>query len=57
MYAESNRRYNYGYKFLEAVYNMFEIDRFVEGHLKEAGFRGEYPLAGIFKFLVCRASY
>lgn len=26
MYCQENRRQNYGYKFLEAVYNLLEID-------------------------------
>jgi hypothetical protein len=52
MYGEENRKRNYGHKFLEAVYDMLNIDGFVEGHLKESGFRGRYPVARIFKYLV-----
>ena len=40
MYNENNRRYNYGYKFLEAVYDMLEIDEFIEKKLKAENFRG-----------------
>ena len=52
MYEEENRKYNYGYKFLEAVYDMLEIDRFIGKHLKTAKYRGEYSPMKIFKFLV-----
>jgi len=52
MYCESNRRQNYGYKFLEAVYNFLEIDNFIEHYMKSCKFRGEYSPAEIFKFLV-----
>lgn len=52
MYCEENRRLNYGYKFLEAVYNLLEIDSFIKGYEKSHRFRGEYCLGDIFKFLV-----
>ena len=52
MYCQENRRLNYGYKFLQAVYDMLEIDDFVERHLRINNFRGEYSPARIFKFLV-----
>ncbi len=52
MYCKENRRQNYGYKFLEAVYDLLEIDSFIEGYKKKHRFRGEYPLGDIFKFLV-----
>lgn len=52
MYCEENRRQNYGHKYLEAVYDMLNIDEFIERHLKKSGFRGEYSPAKIFKFLV-----
>jgi len=52
MYCEENRRQNYGYKFLEAVYNLLEIDSFVKGYEKSHKFRGEYSPSDIFKFLV-----
>jgi len=55
MYSEENRRWNYGYKFLQAVYDMLDIDGFIEEYLKRQGFRGEYSPAKVFKFLVlCR---
>ena len=52
MYCESNRRQNYGYRFLEAVYNLLEIDNFIERYMKSRKFRGEYSPGEIFKFLV-----
>ena len=52
MYGEENRKYNYGYKFLEAVYEVLEIDRFIEKHIETKKFRGKYSPAKIFKFLV-----
>ena len=52
MYCEENRRQNYGYKFLEAVYDLLKIDSFIKGYEKAHRFRGEYSLGGIFKFLV-----
>ena len=51
MYDSENRRQNYGYKFLEAVYNMLEIDKFIGKHLSQNNFRGDYSPAEIFKFL------
>ena len=52
MYSEENRRQNYGYKFLEAVYNLLEIDSFIKDYEKSHRFRGGYPSRDIFKFLV-----
>ena len=52
MYCEENRKQNYGYKFLEAVYDLLEISSFIKGYEKAHRFRGEYSLGEIFKFLV-----
>jgi hypothetical protein len=52
MYCESNRRQNYGYKFLEAIYERLKIGRFIEDYLDTRGFKGEYSASDIFKFLV-----
>jgi hypothetical protein len=52
MYEAGNRRYNYGYKYLEAIYDMLEVDEFVERYLKSQKFRGSYPASKIFKYLV-----
>ena len=52
MYDECNRRYNYGYKYVESVYNMLNIDKYIERHAEESDFRGEYSVSEILKFLV-----
>jgi len=52
MYCEENRRQNYGYKFLEAVYDLLKIDSFVKSYEKAHKFRGEYSPGDVFKFLV-----
>jgi transposase len=52
MYDAENRRQNYGYKFLEAVYNSLGIDEFIKRHVAGNGFRGKYSPSEIFKFLV-----
>jgi transposase len=52
MYCEENRRQNYGYKFLEVVYDLLEINSFIKGYEKSHRFRGEYSPGDIFKFLV-----
>ena len=52
MYSEENRRLNYGYKFLEAVYDLLKINSFIKGYEKSHKFRGEYSPSDIFKFLV-----
>lgn len=52
MYSKSNRLQNYGYKFLEAVYDQLDIGGFIKGHLKSHRFKGDYSPDDIFKFLV-----
>jgi transposase len=52
MYGIENRRYNYGYKFFEAIYDSLHINKFVGNYLKANKFRGEYEPAVILKFLV-----
>ncbi len=52
MYSEENRRHNYGYKFLEAVYDLLEIDSFIKSYDGKRKFRGKYSPGDIFKFLV-----
>jgi hypothetical protein len=52
MYQASNRRLNYGYRFLDSVYGMLGIDEFISGYEKSHGFRGSYSPAEIFRFLV-----
>jgi len=52
MYSAENRRQNYGYRFLEAVYDLLGIDAFIKQHGTAQRFRGAYALGDIFKFLV-----
>jgi len=52
MYGKENRRHNYGYKFLEAVYNRLGIDSFIQEYRKQSKFRGSYSPLEIFRFLV-----
>jgi hypothetical protein len=52
MYSESNRRLNYGYKFLDSIYDTLEIDDFIDSYAKSHKFKGEYSLSTIFRFLV-----
>ena len=52
MYEEGNRRYNYGYKYIEAIYNTLEIDKYIERYAKATKYQGEINPAAIFKYLV-----
>lgn len=52
MYSSENRVFNYGYKFLEALYDALDIDGFTASFVRNSSFRGEYPLGRILKFLV-----
>ena len=52
MYSGQNRKYNYGYKYLESVYNQFGITEFIQNYAASTGFRGTYALDEIFKLLV-----
>ena len=52
MYSGENRKYNYGYKYLESVYNALEIEGFIKEYATDAGFRGNYSLNEVFKLLV-----
>lgn len=52
MYGGSNRRLNYGYKYLESIYSLLDISGFIEAYAKRQGFRGRYCLDEIFKYLV-----
>lgn len=52
MYSGSNRRLNYGYKFLEAVYETLGISDMFQEYEKKSGFRGHYSIEEIFKLLV-----
>ncbi len=52
MYSGQNRLYNYGYKYLESVYNMLGIPDFIQKYEASTRFRGDYSLDEIFKLLV-----
>jgi transposase len=52
MYSETNRRQNYGYKFLEAIYERLAISEFIEDYYDADGSQCEYSVSDIFKFLV-----
>jgi transposase len=52
MYCGTNRRHNYGYKFLEAVYDKLEIGAFIDDYVKKNRLKNEYSPAYIFKFLI-----
>jgi hypothetical protein len=52
MYSQENRRQNYGYKYLEAAYDLLDIDRFIQDQMSRKKFRGGYLPGEIFKFLV-----
>lgn len=52
MYSGQNRKLNYGYRFLEAVYEALEIPGFIRSYEKISGFRGGYSIEETFKYLV-----
>ena len=52
MYSPCNRLHNYGYRYVEAVYDCLDVDGFIDGFASSAGYRGDVPLSVIFKFLV-----
>lgn len=52
MYSPTNRRLNYGYKFLETVYDKLMIGSFIKDYKKSKRFKGDYLPEDIFKFLV-----
>ena len=52
MYSQENRKQNYGYRFLGAVYNMLHIDSFIQEKVTASKFHGNYSPSEIFKFLV-----
>lgn len=52
MYSGSNRRLNYGYKYLEAVYTTLGIPQMFKEYEKKSAFRGHYSVEEIFRLLV-----
>lgn len=47
-----NKTYNYGYKYLEVIYNMLNIDSFINDFQKSLNLKIKYSFNDIFKFLV-----
>lgn len=45
-----NKKYNYGYRFLESIMDKLEINKFFD----DVDFKGDYSLSEIFSFLVYR---
>lgn len=52
MYSGENRKYNYGYKYLESVYGALEMEKFIKDYAANVRFRGNYSLNEVFKLLV-----
>jgi len=52
MYTKENRRQNYGYRFLQAVYDKLGIDEFIDAHEKSRRRRTGREIGEIFRFLV-----
>jgi hypothetical protein len=52
MYSGQKRRLNYGYKYLESVYDQLGIADFIRHYAVSTGFRGTYSLDEIFRLLV-----
>lgn len=52
MYSGQNRQLNYGYFFLEAVYDALDIAGFIERYKLRKGYRGKYSLNDIAKLLI-----
>jgi transposase len=50
--ASLNDKYNFGYKYLESIYNALKLDNYFEKLQAEIGGKIEYSISDIFKFLV-----
>jgi transposase len=50
--SEFNTVYNYGYKYLEGIYNALSLDKYLDKLQAEIGGKSEYRIREIFKFLV-----
>ena len=51
MYSGQNRLYNYGFKYLESVYDLLGISDFIQQYEASGRFRGRYSIDEIFKLL------
>lgn len=52
MYSQYTATQNYGYKFIENIYNLLDIDNFIEQWLNTNKYRDKADLKQILKFLV-----
>ena len=52
MYSEENRKFNYGYRYLESIYDALDIDSFIKDFNMSGKFKGTYSPSEIFKFLI-----
>jgi transposase len=52
IYNKGRTSLNYGYKFIEAIYDILEIDKFVKEFLKQHKFKGKIEVGQILKYLV-----
>ena len=52
MYMKENRRQNYGYRFLQAVFDKLGISEFIEGNEKSSRRKISHKIGEIFRFLV-----
>jgi len=50
--ASNNVSYNYGYQYLESIYDFLQIDAFLEKYQNELNSKERYSIGQIFKFLV-----
>lgn len=52
MYSAHSASYNYGYKFIEHLYNVLEIDDFIEKWQQKHQTKETFSVSAIFKFLI-----
>lgn len=48
----NNIEYNYGYKYLETIYNFLKIDEFIDQYQNSLPSKEQYKLSDIFRFIV-----
>lgn len=48
--AKLNTMYNYGYKYLESIYDSLDIDAYFDRYQKKLGIKAQYKLKDIFKY-------
>jgi transposase len=52
IYDKRRSSLNYGYKFIEAIYDILEIDKFIKEFLKQKKYKGTIAVGQILKYLV-----